>query len=130
MRLLSVVFVLALLAVSAVPALAGNPHFVFVNTAISGNTVTVDGKIAGLGDEDQVHVVVTGDAACVNPGSNKPQAANKQSFSAAGDFPVQNGKALFSLTLTATMQPRCDPPMTIEWSNIVVTDTTHGISFP
>lgn len=131
MRLLSIVFALGLLATSATSAFAGSPHFVGDPViAVAGNTATVSGKIAGLGDEDQVHVVVTGDAACVNPGNNKPQADNKETFSAAGDFPVQNGKANFSLTLTATFQPNCVPPMSVVWSNIVVTDTTHGISFP
>jgi hypothetical protein len=111
-------------------AWAGSPHFVSntVQATIDGNTVTVSGKEAGLGDEDQVHIVVTADAACINPGNNHPKAANKESFSTAGDFPVQNGKAEFSLTVTATFQPDCTPPMTLVWSNITVTDTTNGIS--
>jgi hypothetical protein len=46
----------------------------------------------------------------------------------AGDFPVQNGKANFSLTLTASFQSECSPPMTVRFSNVVVTDTTHGVS--
>ena len=110
-------------------AVAGSPHFVGRTSVVAdGNTLTVSGKIAGLGNEEQVDVQVTADAQCVNPGGNKPQAGNKQSFSAAGQFPVQNGKAEFSLTLTATFQPDCSPPMTVEWSNVVVTDTTHNIS--
>lgn len=96
--------------------------------SISGNTVTAAGKVAGLGAVEQIHVTLTGDAACINPGSNKPQAANKESFSASGDFPVQNGKALFSLDLTATFQPDCTPPMTVVWSNIVITVTAPGVS--
>jgi hypothetical protein len=110
-------------------AVAGSPHFVGqTSVVVDGNTLTVSGKIAGLGNEEQVDVQVTADARCINPGGNKPQAGNKQSFSAAGQFPVQNGKAEFSLTLTATFQPDCTPPMTVEWSNVVVTDTTHNIS--
>jgi hypothetical protein len=42
--------------------------------------------------------------------------------------PVQNGKAYFELTGTATFQPECSPPMTVAFSNITVTDTTNGIS--
>jgi hypothetical protein len=93
-----------------------------------GNSLTVSGKEAGLGDEDQVHIVVTATAACVNPGQNRPKAANKQSVSAEGNFPVQNGKAEFSLTVTATFQPDCTPPMTVVFSDVTVTDTTSGIS--
>ena len=58
--------------------------------------------------------------------------SNTVSVSRAGnrqaDFPVQNGKADFSLTVTATFQPNCTPPMTVVFSNVTVTDTTSGIS--
>lgn len=102
-------------------AVAGNPHFVGSPTATrAGSTLTVEGKVAGLGNEPFIRVVVSADAACVNPGTNKPKAANKQSISASGLFPVQNGKADFSVTLTATFQPPCDPPMTVEFSNVSV----------
>ena len=111
------------------PALAGSPHFVGTPTAtISGDTVTVSGKEAGLGNETQIHVVVTADAACINPGDQHPEAANKESFSAEGTFPVQNGKADFSLIVIAVFQPSCSPPMTLAWSNIVVTDAANGLS--
>lgn len=113
----------------APPALAGNPHFVGkIDVDRSGNSLTVSGKVAGLGNEAQVEVRITVDARCVNPGGNKPAADNKQAFAAAGTFPVQNGKAVFELTVTATFQPDCTPPMTVEFSNLVVTDVTHGIS--
>lgn len=116
--------------IGATPAWAGSPHFVDDQTqaTVDGDTLTVSGKEAGLGDEAQVHIVVTALAACINPGGNHPQAANKEAFQAEGDFPVQNGKADFSLTVVATFQPSCSPPMSVEWSDIVVTDATHGIS--
>ena len=74
----------------AAPAYAGSAHFVDDHLSVSrdGDTLIATGKIAGLGDEPQVHVVLTATAACVNPGGNKPQAANKQSLSAEGDFPT------------------------------------------
>jgi hypothetical protein len=81
-----------------------------------------------LGDEARVHIVVTATAACINPGDKHPKAANKESLSAEGDFPVQNGKANFSLTLTATVQPDCSPPMTVVFTDVTVTDTTNGLS--
>ena len=117
------------LSAIAAPAFAGSPHFVGTPVAtISGDTLTVTGKEAGLGNELQIHVEVTADAACINPGGNHPQAGNKESFSAAGDFPVQNGKANFELTVVATFQPSCSPPMSVQWSNIVVTDAANGLS--
>jgi len=120
---------LAILVLSAQGALAGSPHFVGgISIERDGNSLTVSGKIAGLGNETQVHVVVTVSAECINPGSKKPQAENKESFSTEGTFPVQNGKAEFSLTVTATFQPNCSGPMTIVFSDVTVSDAEHGLS--
>jgi hypothetical protein len=118
----------AVLALSSQAVLAGSPHFVAVTATRDGNSLTVSGKEAGLGNEDQVHIVVNATAACINPGDHHPKAANKQSVSAEGDFPVQNGKANFSLTLTATFQPDCTPPMTVAFTDVTITDTTSGIT--
>jgi hypothetical protein len=121
--------VAALTLVSVAIAGVTGAHFVGNPTiTTSGNTTTASGKVAGLGNVEQIEVTVSGDAACINPGSKKPQAANKESFSATGTFPVQNGKAEFSLTLTATFKPDCTPPMTVEWSNIQITVTAPGVS--
>ena len=86
------------------------------------------GKEAGLGNEAQVDIRISAEAACLNPGGNFPDAANKATFTAAGTFPVQNGKALFSLTLTATFQPKCSPPMSVVFGDVTVTDVTNGVS--
>ena len=136
MRRVLCVTVLALvtagLAVTA--AWAGSPHF--VNNAFTitrdGDTLTVSGKEAGLGDETQIHVVLSATALCINNGGNHPKAVNKASVSAEGDFPVQNGKANFTLSVTATFQPECSPPMTVAFTDVTVTDETNGLtkSFP
>jgi hypothetical protein len=119
----------ALLLLGGQAVLAGSPHFVGgITVTRVGNTLSVSGKEAGLGNEDQVHIVVSATAQCINPGDHHPKAANKQSVSAEGDFPVQNGKANFSLTVTATFQPDCTPPMTVVFTDVTVTDTTNGIS--
>jgi hypothetical protein len=127
---LAAVVALATAAVAVPVAWAGSPHFVndTLTASRSGNSLTVSGKEAGLGDEAQVHIVVSATAECINPGQHHPKAANKESVSAAGDFPVQNGKAEFSLSLTASFQPDCTPPMTVRFTNVTVTDTTNGIS--
>jgi hypothetical protein len=125
--LLLAVTAAAALSITAV-AVAGSPHFVVLSATQSGNTLTVSGKEAGLGNEAQVHIVVTATAECINGGGNHPKAVNKESVSASGDFPVQNGKAEFSLDLTATFQPECQPPMTVAFVDVVVTDETSGIT--
>lgn len=122
----------AMTAVSllAAPAYAGSPHFINSATSVSrsDSTLTVSGKEAGLGDESQVHIVLSATALCINGGGNHPKAVNKASVSSAADFPVQNGKADFSLSATATFQPSCSPPMTVKFTDISLTDTTNGIS--
>ena len=118
------------LALVGALASAGSPHFVSntVQLTRSGNTLTVSGKEAGLGNEPQVHIVLSATAECINGGGKHPKAVNKTSVSAAGDFPVQNGKADFLLTVTATFQPSCSPPMTVRFTNVTLTDATNGIS--
>jgi hypothetical protein len=127
---LLVLSLLVLASLTTSLALAGSPHFVdgTVQASASGNTLTVTVKEAGLGDEAQVHIVISATADCINGGGNHPQAANKTSVTAAGDFPVQNGHADFTLSATATFQPECSPPMTVRFSAVTVTDTTNGIS--
>jgi hypothetical protein len=128
--LLVLALALATAAIAAPVAWAGSPHFVSntVTATRTDDSLVVSGKEAGLGDEAQVHIVVTATALCINNGGKHPKAVNKASVSAEGDFPVQNGKAEFSLTLTATFQPSCSPPMTVEFRNVTVTDETNGIS--
>lgn len=132
MRRLILVGVLALVtaAFAAPTALAGSAHFIGNAFSItrSGDTLTVSGKEAGLGDEAQIHVVLSATALCMNNGGNHPKAVNKTSVNAAGDFPVQNGKAEFTLSVTATFQPPCSPPMTVAYTDVTVTDTTNGLT--
>ena len=72
-------FLLALVVGAAAIALpatgAGSPDFINSATTatVCSNTVTVTGKETGLGDEAQVHIVVTATAECINPGQNRPR---------------------------------------------------------
>jgi len=115
----------------AIPnAWAGSPHFIqsATSASVSGNTLTVMAKEAGLGDEAQIHVVLSATALCINGGGNHPKAVNKASVSAAADEPVQNGKADYTISVTATFQPSCDPPMTVSFTDIILTDETNGLT--
>ncbi|MEU6878613.1 hypothetical protein [Streptomyces sp. NPDC046712] len=120
---------IAIVGFLAPTAEAGSAHFVGTPTVTaSGSTLTVKGKEAGLGNLEQINVTVTADAQCVNKGGNKPSAENKQAFGGGGQFPVQNGKANFSVTVTANFKPACSPPMTLVWTNVVVSDAANGLS--
>jgi hypothetical protein len=126
--LAAVTLVVIALVLSAPAAYAGSPHFVGdPAVTVAGSSATVTGKVAGLGDETQIHVEASAEVACLNPGENFPEASNKQSVGAGGDFPVQNGKANFSLTLTAVFQPKCAPPMSLVWGSVTV--SVSGDSF-
>jgi hypothetical protein len=115
--------ILTVLALSTTAAFAvSNAHFVGSPTATrSDDTLTVSGKVAGLGNVDTIFVEVSGTVSCINPGAKHPKAANKEAFDASGDFPVQNGKALFSFTIDGSqIDPNCSPPMTLVFSDVVV----------
>ena len=126
--ILAVLPVLAVGAVAVPVAWAGSPHFITVSATRAGNSLTVSGKEAGLGNEAQVNIEVSATAECINKGEKHPKAENKGSTSTNENVPVQNGKANFSLTLTATFKPECVPPMTLAYTNVTVSDTTNGIS--
>jgi hypothetical protein len=117
---------LGLTAVAVAPASAGSPHFVTADASRSGNTLSVTFKEAGLGNEPQVHVVLSATALCINGGGKHPKAVNKESVSAADDFPVQNGKAEGTLSVTAVFQPDCSPPMTVQFTDVRLVDETSG----
>ena len=107
-------------------AFAGSPHFVTADASRSGDTLTVNFKEAGLGNEPQVHIVLSATALCINGGGKHPKAVNKESVNAADDFPVQNGKAEGTLSVTAVFQPDCVPPMTVQFTDVTLVDETSG----
>jgi hypothetical protein len=121
-------------ALVASPAHAGSAHFVDDQLSVTrdGDTLTAAGKVAGLGSEPQVRVVLTATASCINPGDNKPRAANKQSLSVEAVFPVQDGKAYFILSVTAAVDPSspCPDPMVIVFSGVSVTAAGDTVVVP
>jgi hypothetical protein len=131
MRRFILLAVLALVAAAVIvpAAQAGSPHFVGDATAtVSDSTLSVSAKEAGLGNETQIHVVLTATALCINGGGKHPKAVNKSSVSVSADEPVQNGKADYTITATATFSPACEPPMTVQFTDITLTDTTNGLT--
>jgi hypothetical protein len=130
MRRLAVTIIgaLALAFAAATPAFAGAPHFVGDPVlSVSGGTATVTAKEAGLGDEPQIVVNVSGTAQCVNPGNQDPQAANKVSFDQSFTEPVQNGHADYTVSVTPAFQPACSPPMSLTF-DVTLTDVTNGLT--
>jgi hypothetical protein len=122
--------VAAALIITATSVFAVSAHFIYANvTSVTSNSITVSFKEAGLGNSlSSVNITLTGTAECINPGSKHPKAANKTGFLVSGTFNVSNGQATGSLTATATTSPSCTPPMTLDWTDLVVTDTTFNDS--
>jgi hypothetical protein len=109
---------LVLLAAAAVlssAAVAASPHFIGNPSAsVSGNSLTVSFKAAGLGNISTVDFTLTGtvdvSSRCYNRGGNKPQADNKQETIAvdqSGSFPVRNGSTTGSFTVTPLSTLTC-----------------------
>ena len=117
----------------AVPAAlaVSRAHFVGTPTATrNDSTLTISGKVAGLGNVEEITVTITGDVACINPGSKHPRAANKEALTGGATVPVQNGKADFSVTTDVPdISPSCSPPMTLQFSNVTVTVTAADGTF-
>jgi hypothetical protein len=130
-RFAKILLFLTVVAGFAVPAaLAGSPHQVgtctFTQSGDNGNVLTINCKEAGLGDETQILTTTTATALCINNGGNHPKAVNKASVSSTDVTPVQNGKADITITLTATFTPDCSPPMTVQFTDVVIFDNTNG----
>jgi hypothetical protein len=122
--------VLTMLVLTVTSVLAVNAHFLYANvTEVTANSITVSFKEAGLGNSlSSVNMTLTGNAECINPGSKHPKASNKTGFLVSGTFHVSNGQATGSLSATATTSPSCTPPMTLAWTDLVLTDTTFSDS--
>jgi hypothetical protein len=127
-RLLAVLGICTVTVIGLVaPSFAGSPHFVSASvTNVTTSSITVSFKEAGLGNEPTVNIKVTATAECINGGSNHPKAANKEGAEASGTFNVNNGQATGSLTATTTLS--CSPPMTIAWTDVLVSDTSNNTS--
>jgi hypothetical protein len=107
---------------------AGSPHYVGAAiTSCSGDTLTISAKEAGLGDETQINVTITATALCINGGQHNPKAANKTTVTGTVVVPVQNGKADYTLQVTAAFQPPCNPPMTVVFTDVTLTDTVNNL---
>src|SRR6266487_6605003 len=96
---------------TATPAFADSPHFLYANNSVSSTTeaLTTSFKDAGLGTgTTSIQITLTVDTAtavyqCFNNGGNHPKAGNKETVSTSltttGTFPVRNGQTTDSLTV-------------------------------
>lgn len=126
-----------------------NAHFVPGGTsssvAAATGALTVNFHEAGLGDSESVDATLTADANATyqwfNHGGNKPQGQPFnviQTISVSGTFTSdKNGQIAGSLTvnppgvdafLATNHAANWIPQLTVSYTNVVVTDTTNGVS--
>jgi hypothetical protein len=116
-RLLLVPLVVAAaLVLFAVPAMADSPHYIKGPTAtVSGNSLTVSWKAAGLGNTTtSANFSLTGTANVTsqcftksgNPVNGVPKS-EKVNVNVSGTFPVRNGQVTGSLTVSPLSTLTC-----------------------
>ena len=114
-RLLTIPLALLLTLLLATTAFAANAHQVGdTNVSFGTNSLTISAKIAGLGTTSSATFTLGGtidvSSRCYTKSGNKPQAANKQETihpSATGEFPVRNGTATPSFTVSPVSSLQC-----------------------
>jgi hypothetical protein len=114
---ISLAAAIALVALGATStfALSNGSHYNSGPTvSVSGNTLTVSGTAAGLGNIGSVDISLTGTAnvssRCYTKSGNKPQAANKQEtvdVDQTGTFTARNGSVTFSFSVTPLSTLTC-----------------------
>ena len=116
-------------AIAAPVASAGSPHFIGNAFSISrtDNTLTVSGKEAGLGDEAQIHVVLSATAECINPGGITRRPRQDQRVR-PGRLPRPERQGRLHADGHGDVPARVRPPMTVRFSNVTVTDTTNDLT--
>ena len=124
-----------------------NAHFVAASSTVSPTTgaLTVNFHEAGLGNTETVDITLSGDATAVyqwfNKGGNKPQGTPfnvNETFAVSGTFTSdQNGQIKGSLSvnppsvdafLATNHAANWVPSLSVSYTNVVVTDTTNGVS--
>lgn len=130
-RLLIVPAALLLTLALAGTASAANAHQVgSTDISISGNSLTISAKIAGLGNVGTATFDLGGtvdvSSRCYTRSGNKPQAANKQetlTIDQSGTFPVRNGTATPTFTVTPLSTLECPPGQ-----RVVIESVTYDLT--
>jgi hypothetical protein len=139
MRFLTALAATCVVAALAVPAaLADSPHYV-KNPAVSvsGNTLTVSWKAAGLGNTATVNFTLTGsidlDSQCFTKSGNPVNGVPKHeeiSVNATGTFDVRNGQVTGSLSITPLSTLTCTGNQHVEILNLSFDLFLNGAGLP
>jgi len=141
MRRLLVVLVgvLAAAAIAVPAALADSPHYIKgPDVSISGNSLTVSWKTAGLGNTaTSANFALTGTANVTsqcftksgNPVNGVPKSESVD-VNVSGDFPVRNGQVTGSLTISPLSTLQCTGNQHVEILDVSFDLTLTGNDLP
>ena len=141
MRRLLVVLVgvLAAAAIAVPAALAASPHYIKgPDVSISGNSLTVSWKAAGLGNtETSANFALEGSANVTsqcftkngNPVNGVPKSESVD-VDVSGDFPVRNGSVTGSLTVSPLSTLQCTGNQHVEILDVSFDLTLTGDGLP
>lgn len=143
-KLMAVVAAAVAVAVLAPVALAVSPHFINASANLSGTSLVVSFKEAGLGSNQNIDYLASATASatyvCVNRGGGNPSAGNKTTVTApvsqTGTFNSgKNGNVTGSLTISAPGPGSFSCPSgqslqlaSVTYSGVSITDTTNNIT--
>jgi hypothetical protein len=121
---------MAFAATSVLGASQGAHYNSGPTVSVTGNTLSVDGKAAGLGNIGAVDISLTGtvtvNSRCYTKSNNKPQAANKQeniNVDQSGTFAARNGSVTFHFEVTPLSTLSCPPGQ-----RVVVESATYNLN--
>lgn len=130
-RLMFGTVMVAFLALGVGPSWGANPHITECPAALEDGTLTISGKVAGLGNQTKAGtplvVSATTTALCVDVTTAPPTIVEAQPVAASETLPPKNGNNKFSVELTPEFLPPCDPPLAVTFVDTEVCDVTHGV---
>jgi hypothetical protein len=130
LRLLLGTTVVAFLALGVGPSWGANPHIPECPAVLEDGTLTMSGKVAGLGNQTKAGtalvVEATATALCVDVATVPPTIVEAQPVTASQTLPPKNGNNKFSVALTPEFLLPCDAPLAVTFVGAEVCDVTHG----
>jgi hypothetical protein len=139
MRKITVALAVVVAAIVVPAAIAASAHWVNgPSVTISGNTLTVAGKAAGLGNTAGfADFTLTGtinvSSRCYTKSNNTPQAANKQEsidVDQSGNFPIRNGSTNVSFSVTPLSTLSCPKGQVVKIESITYDLFLNSSNFP
>jgi hypothetical protein len=122
-------FIACVLVIACPPATyAARPHWATCPTRIDEGTMTVSGKIAGLGTKQttDLEVTILATALCIDLAVEPPATVASLPVSATIGIAPAKGHVTFTIDLTPMFAPPCDDPLEVVFTTPSICETTPG----